>query len=129
MGIPFSAPAGADRAGVVTGRGYAGSSSRASWRARPGAAPGTRAWHPRLAQLAAPLLLFGLLRGRHHQPFIKAFQAALEQYGRGYHQYQTAILNTAAADVVQGRKTPQQALDDAARENDAFLAQLQPVPK
>lgn len=63
------------------------------------------------------------------QPFIKAFQAALEQHGRGYHQYQTAILNTAAADAVQGRKTPQQALDDAARENDAFLAQLQPVPR
>ena len=63
------------------------------------------------------------------QPFIKAFQAALEKHGRGYHQYQTAILNTAAADAVQGRKTPQQALDDAARENDAFLAQLQPVPK
>jgi ABC-type glycerol-3-phosphate transport system substrate-binding protein len=63
------------------------------------------------------------------QPFIKAFQAALERYGRGYHQYQTTILNTAAADAVQGRKTPKAALDDAVRENDAFIAQLQPVPK
>jgi multiple sugar transport system substrate-binding protein len=63
------------------------------------------------------------------QPFIKAFQEALSQYGRGYHQYQTAILNTAAADVVQDRKSPTQALADAARENDAFLAQLQPVPR
>ena len=63
------------------------------------------------------------------QPYIKAFQEALEKYGRGYQQYQTAFLNTAAADAVQGRKTPQQALDDAAKQNDAFLAQLQLVPK
>jgi multiple sugar transport system substrate-binding protein len=63
------------------------------------------------------------------QPYIKTFQEALAQHGRGYHQYQTAILNTAAADVMQGRKSPTQALADATRENDAFLAQLQPVPK
>jgi ABC-type glycerol-3-phosphate transport system substrate-binding protein len=63
------------------------------------------------------------------QPYVKAFQEALEKYGRGYQQYQTAFLNTAAADAAQGRKTPQQALDDAAKQNDAFLAQLQLVPK
>ena len=63
------------------------------------------------------------------QPYIRAFQGLLEKYGRGYQQYQTAILNTAAADTVQGRKSVKQALDDAARENDAFLATLQPVPR
>ena len=63
------------------------------------------------------------------QPYVKAFQEMLEKYGRGYQQYQTAILNTAAADAVQGRKSVKQALDDAVRENDAFIATLQPIPK
>ncbi len=63
------------------------------------------------------------------QPYIKAFQESLDKYGRGYQQYQTTILNTAVADAVQGRVSVKQALDDAARQNDAFLATLQPVPK
>ncbi|HEX2194236.1 MAG TPA: extracellular solute-binding protein [Candidatus Limnocylindria bacterium] len=63
------------------------------------------------------------------QPYIRAFQELLEKYGRGYQQYQTAILNTAAADAVQGHKSVKQALDDAVRENDAFLATLQPIPR
>jgi len=63
------------------------------------------------------------------QPHMKVFGEMLDKYGRMYHQYQTPILNTAAADVMANRKTPKQALDDAARENDIFIAQLQPAPK
>ena len=48
-----------------------------------------------------------LAAGAHvQQPFIKAFHAALEKYSRGYHEYQTAILNRTSRPTRCGAQDP-----------------------
>jgi multiple sugar transport system substrate-binding protein len=63
------------------------------------------------------------------QPYIKSFLEMLDKYGRGYQQYNQPASVAAMVDAVEGKKGVKQALDDAARETDAFIATLQPAPK
>jgi multiple sugar transport system substrate-binding protein len=63
------------------------------------------------------------------QPYIRTYLEMLDKYGRGYHQYHQPASVQALDDVLTGKKGIKQALDDAARETDAFIATLQPTPK
>jgi multiple sugar transport system substrate-binding protein len=65
------------------------------------------------------------------QPFLKAFAEVVDKYGHPYRLDigHSAILKTMAEDAVNGKKTPKQALDDAALEMNNALAKFPPPPK
>jgi multiple sugar transport system substrate-binding protein len=63
------------------------------------------------------------------QPYLKAYVEYFGKFGKGYQQYQQPGVALAMTDAAQGKKGVKQALDDAARETDAFLATLQPAPR
>jgi multiple sugar transport system substrate-binding protein len=64
------------------------------------------------------------------QPFLKAFAEVVDRFGHPYRLDigHSAILKTMAEDAVNGKKTPRQALDDAALEMNNALAKLPPPP-